>query len=317
MSHLLRFVSIAMIIVAGVVLFCGCAYVFGGMLTPMNGSGVVKTVDTALPATLEKITLDHINLFPSINSSIKFVLHAGSEPRVSVTADDNIIDDLSVSVSGNTLNISGKPRRSYNSNNIKIDIYGQSYKTLSVGLVSRVDLSTDGALEAETLFVTASGMVTGGAEIKAKEATFTVSGSGDLLLSGTADKLKYTISGSAKIDTASITASDVNVIISGSGTAILTAQKTVNCTVSGSGSLKMAGAVDTLDVSVSGSGKVDASALVANKAKLIITGSGNANVNVKDDLDITVTGSGHIKYIGTPKLTQRITGSGTIENISQ
>jgi hypothetical protein len=84
--------------------------------------------------------------------------------------------------------------------------------------------------------------------------------------------------------------------------------------ISGSGDICLKGAVGSLHASVAGSGDVTATELLAKKAKLQVTGSGDIEVSVVESVDARVTGSGDIKIHGNPAARNtRVTGSGDID----
>jgi len=82
--------------------------------------------------------------------------------------------------------------------------------------------------------------------------------------------------------------------------------------ISGSGQIEAAGTADMLTVDISGSGSYDGEKLVASVGTVIVSGSGDAVVNVMDRLDAEVSGSGSVEYIGDPNLSSSVTGSGDI-----
>ena len=76
------------------------------------------------------------------------------------------------------------------------------------------------------------------------------------------------------------------------------------------------GKVSKLNVQVSGSGKIDASKLVAEDVRVRLTGSGQIKVNATDSLNSRITGSGTIMYSGNPNdVDQTIVGSGKLERM--
>lgn len=78
----------------------------------------------------------------------------------------------------------------------------------------------------------------------------------------------------------------------------------------------LAGKVNKLNVQVSGSGKIDASKLVAEDVNVRLTGSGQIKVNATDSLNSKITGSGTIAYSGNPNdVDQTIVGSGKLERM--
>ncbi|HEY8936280.1 MAG TPA: DUF2807 domain-containing protein, partial [Cyclobacteriaceae bacterium] len=64
------------------------------------------------------------------------------------------------------------------------------------------------------------------------------------------------------------------------------------------------------------SGKVLAANLETNKCNIHISGSGNVEINVKDDLDAHISGSGSISYKGNPShVNSDASGSGSIRKM--
>ncbi|PHN05164.1 head GIN domain-containing protein [Flavilitoribacter nigricans] len=86
----------------------------------------------------------------------------------------------------------------------------------------------------------------------------------------------------------------------------------VETNISGSGNMVLEGTGDSLDSNISGSGDVRAFNLEVNRAKFDITGSGDAEITVSDELDVRISGSGDVKYKGNPSVDVVITGSGRV-----
>jgi Putative auto-transporter adhesin, head GIN domain len=82
--------------------------------------------------------------------------------------------------------------------------------------------------------------------------------------------------------------------------------------ISGSGDVEAAGKVDRLIASIEGSGDASLQGLEARTATVSIQGSGDAKVNVTDNLDVSVQGSGDVSYLGSPDVRQNIQGSGDV-----
>lgn len=101
--------------------------------------------------------------------------------------------------------------------------------------------------------------------------------------------------------------------ISGSGSIDLeTTSKTLDAGISGSGDLKLAGFTDDLDLTVSGSGSLRGTNLVATRADIRISGSGNARLTVDEFLRVVISGSGDVNYAGNPEMDVHISGSGSV-----
>lgn len=86
-------------------------------------------------------------------------------------------------------------------------------------------------------------------------------------------------------------------------------------TCQGTASAELSGAVDTLDVEMSGAGHVSAVDLVAKTARVKLSGTGSVDVNATDTLSATVSGVGSVRYKGSPKVDRNISGVGKIEPI--
>ncbi len=83
--------------------------------------------------------------------------------------------------------------------------------------------------------------------------------------------------------------------------------------ISGSGRVQPVGAITRLDVDISGSGRFLGEELQSAIAKVSVSGSGQADVVVSEELDASVSGSGAVRYTGNPPVVrQDVSGSGSI-----
>lgn len=81
--------------------------------------------------------------------------------------------------------------------------------------------------------------------------------------------------------------------------------KTVKSTITGSGSMMLKGFANSNDVLLAGSGSLNAFDLEVTKTNLKLTGSGNAEVNVSDELNAELYGSGNIFHKGNTKMLKK------------
>jgi hypothetical protein len=103
--------------------------------------------------------------------------------------------------------------------------------------------------------------------------------------------------------------------LSGSGNIVIDGVRAESLTVTlpGSGTLTASGTATRLDVTVSGSGTVQFTRLVANDVQAVVSGSGSIFVTATTSLDASVSGSGAILYAGNPQnVTKSVTGTGAI-----
>jgi len=125
-----------------------------------------------------------------------------------------------------------------------------------------------------------------------------LSGSGDLEVSG------------------NLVANDLDMGISGSGNITVPAVNItgqVKAVISGSGDISLlSGTAKNEEFRISGSGKLLADAVAAERAVTTISGSGDIQLNLSQSLDATISGSGSVYYRGNPTVAAHISGSGTV-----
>jgi hypothetical protein len=107
---------------------------------------------------------------------------------------------------------------------------------------------------------------------------------------------------------------EFDVQISGVGSANLEIDApSVNASISGSGSISLAGATKEVKVDISGVGHYKGMDLMAEDAKVHVSGSGSADVFASTNLDIHVSGVGSVKYKGNAAVSQHVSGSGSVK----
>jgi putative autotransporter adhesin-like protein len=81
----------------------------------------------------------------------------------------------------------------------------------------------------------------------------------------------------------------------------------------GSGVVRASGRAEGLDVALGGSGDAQLGQLVARDARVVVSGSGRADITATKSLDAAISGTGAILYGGNPAgLRTRVTGVGSI-----
>lgn len=108
--------------------------------------------------------------------------------------------------------------------------------------------------------------------------------------------------------------STASVSVSGSGNLTYKVQtEFLEAEVSGSGEARLSGSTTEQHVRVSGSGDYLAFPLNSEKATVKVSGSGDCEVTVTDELDVQISGSGDVFYNGTPRITMNVSGSGDLK----
>jgi Putative auto-transporter adhesin, head GIN domain len=122
-------------------------------------------------------------------------------------------------------------------------------------------------------------------------------------------------SGGKIVSENSIAADYISVGVNGNGNLDVDIKgNTVKAEVSGSGTLTLRGYATSVDAFVSGSGTIAGFNCPLENAKVKVSGSGLAQLNVSNNIEATIMGSGQIKHKGNTKTaTKKIYGSGNVE----
>lgn len=122
------------------------------------------------------------------------------------------------------------------------------------------------------------------------------------------------VSGSGEINAVGVEGNRFEANISGSGAVLVPDAEvaSVLVNISGSGVMEISGNANDLELSISGSGRYAGERLTLETGDVAISGSGQAVVNVTDDLHAEISGSGHLEYIGDPHLDASTSGSGSV-----
>lgn len=83
--------------------------------------------------------------------------------------------------------------------------------------------------------------------------------------------------------------------------------------LTGSGNIRLQGKAEDLTVSLAGAGNYEGSGFSTRRAKVTLSGTGDAQVNVSEELDARVSGVGSITYAGSPKVHKSVTGVGSVK----
>ncbi len=124
------------------------------------------------------------------------------------------------------------------------------------------------------------------------------------------------VNGGGKIISENSIATDfITLGVAGSGSLDVDLKgNTIKAEVTGSGKLNLRGYATSLDAVMGGSGSLTGYACPVENAKIKLSGSGNAELNVTSQLDAVVMGSGNLKHKGNTKnVTKKVYGSGTVD----
>ena len=124
------------------------------------------------------------------------------------------------------------------------------------------------------------------------------------------------VSSSAKVKCEKLQAENLAVIMASSSSGNLNVfVSNLDLEIASSASLTISGESDMQDTTVNSSGSLDASELVTRDCKIKVQSSGQATINVTDNLDATVNSSAELNYKGNPKVNSDVSSSGEIKKI--
>jgi len=190
--------------------------------------------------------------------------------EVMIEAESNLIPLIRTRIQGSALVIDTQDDLR---NNYPMKLY------VHIADITEVKLSGSGLIHAENI-------VTGNFEAS-------LSGSGDILVSGNADDVTCRISGSGS--------ADLGLVCNG-----------LEADISGSGEMEFWGTANNGDFHISGSGSIHAYDLILQECNATISGSGSMYLTVEDYLNVNISGSGNVYYMGSPVIETKITGSGSV-----
>ncbi|NHM07197.1 DUF2807 domain-containing protein [Flavobacterium sp. CYK-4] len=185
-------------------------------------------------------------------------LVAGDEGKITVNAEDNLIQYLEIKVEGNTLKL-GVEKGVYLSpsrgHDVKITVPFESLSEVS--LAGSGAVATKNVIKADSFKSTLSGSGDMRLDLNAKEITSEVTGSGDMTLKGKADTFKSSVVGSGDMNAAGLESNNAYAKVTGSGDCKVYSSDFLEARVVGSGDIHYYGDPKRKDTKVTGSGDIN------------------------------------------------------------
>jgi hypothetical protein len=106
--------------------------------------------------------------------------------------------------------------------------------------------------------------------------------------------------------------------VAGTSSIDITGMQTGNASIvlSGTSRLHAEGQIDSLQLIINGTGRVDLASLSTDEALVVVNGAGVATMDVHKTLVATVNGAGRIRYSGAPEqVTSNVHGAGSVRQI--
>lgn len=191
----------------------------------------------------------------SLVGSMDVELIHGTEGKLRIEAESNLIEYITTEVNGKTLKISVEKGVNLKTRkDIKITVPYQDLDAVQV--TGSGDIWSDVKLKAKhfNMKVTGSGDVKLDLEVENLEGS--VTGSGDILVSGKAKNLTCKVTGSGDFKAYDLKVKQAEAVVMGSGDLQISVSDKLTASVMGSGDIKYKGKPKKQDFKTSGSGSV-------------------------------------------------------------
>jgi len=125
------------------------------------------------------------------------------------------------------------------------------------------------------------------------------------------------LSGAGQIQAGQLSADHLRLTGSGAGSMIVDNLTATSLEMMAAGNMQsqLAGAVDSLTVTLSDAARIAAPNLTSRVASISASGASQATINVSESLDARVSGAARVEYIGNPSLTQDVSAAGSLTNV--
>ncbi len=210
-----------------------------------NGNMTQKTVSTA--------AYDQVNVsgFFDVN------LIAGSEGKITVEGESNIIEFIECKVDGNSLTIGVEKGKRISPSAGKSITVTVPFESLNeVTLAGSGDVNSKSTIKSADFTTTLSGSGDVKLSIDAKQVNAKVTGSGNMTLKGNSGDLICGVTGSGDLDAFGLDSNNADATVTGSGNCKVNCSGFLQAKVTGSGDIDYKGEPKKKDTKVHGSGAI-------------------------------------------------------------
>ncbi len=204
------------------------------------------------------ITVNSYNLpsFDQLKVSGAFAVEVvqGDESKVTIEADENLMDYIEAEVHFDRLNIKLVKRSSLSfTKTPRIIVETPALKSIKLSGASSI--KSRSLKDASMIDITTSGAGKIYMNLDAPRVKVSVSGAGDAELQGLSRDLEISISGAGKVDAFDLKSETAKIKVSGAGKANVYASKNIEATTSGAGKISYKGPA-RVDSRISGAGSI-------------------------------------------------------------
>jgi hypothetical protein len=230
--------------VAAVAICLGTAACGGTSTTSVTGSGSVVSRDIPV-SSFSRL---------EVGRAFDVRVSVGAAETVTVHVDDNLVDELDVGVSGDTLHVDLKSGTSISNATLKADVTVRALENMDASGASSISLA-DG-IEAGKLSVTLSGASRLDGRIKTSDGRLKASGASRARLTGSATSLDVTESGASGLEAEDLTVASLVIDLSGASSAVVTVTDTISADLAGASQLRYGGSPQFSRKEISGASSI-------------------------------------------------------------
>jgi hypothetical protein len=193
----------------------------------------------------------------AVAGSLDVELVAGTEGKIILEGESNLLEHVLTEVNGDVLKIKVKKGKNLRVSKGKKLVITVPFQDISkVALSGSGDLYTKDTIKADSFKMALSGSGDVIIDIDAGDLKIALSGSGDMTAKGNADNAEIALSGSGDIHAYTLKAKSAKVSLAGSGDIRVHATDYMKARVAGSGDITYKGKPAKLDTKVAGSGSI-------------------------------------------------------------
>ncbi|MFQ5492927.1 MAG: head GIN domain-containing protein [Candidatus Dojkabacteria bacterium] len=198
-----------------------------------------------------------IGEFQAINLATtgEIILTQGSEPKLEIQGEDNILENIVTEVVDGTLTIKRRNTIFFNLIPTKPIVYNLTVTTINELTVSGSGLITAPRLQSQSLDVNVSGSGSVTLDLFASNLDIVINGSGSTEVAGNVEQFGVTVNGPGAVSSYNLRARDCNATINGSGTIKVNCRTSLSANVNGSGEILYEGNPEVTE-NVTGSGRI-------------------------------------------------------------
>ena len=184
-------------------------------------------------------------------------LVSGKEGNITIKGEENLIPHIKIEVVNQELKISTDKNKYISTSNGKNIIITVPFENINqVSLTGSGDISTKNTIESGsfTVKLTGSGDLT--LNVECKDLDVNLNGSGDIILTGKTESITSTLDGSGDIKASAMKSKNATVTVSGSGDNSVFCSESIYARILGSGDIKYGGNPLKIDTKINGSGDI-------------------------------------------------------------